>query len=75
MNQDLVRKHVAQVETLYSEKSEIQLRHAAEIKTLKDQISYLESKYAMLKHFEEKMAHYKIPETKIIYKYDEGLVT
>jgi len=75
MNQDIVRKHVKQVETLYSQKSEIQLEHASEVKQLKDQISYLEGKYSKLKHFEEKMAHYEIPETKIIYKYDEGIVT
>lgn len=75
MNQDLVRKHVSQIETLYSQNSEVQLKHAADVKSYKDQVSYLEGKYAMLKHFEEKMAHYEIPETKIIYKYDEGLVT
>ena len=75
MNQDLVRMHVTQVETLYAKQSETQLEHAAQVKQYKDQVSYLEGKYAMLKHFEEKMAHYEIPETKIIYKYDEGLVT
>ena len=73
MNQDLVRKHVRQIDTLYQEKSGIQIEHASEVKRLKDQIEYLEGKYSMLKHFEQKMAHYEIPETKIIYKYDESL--
>ena len=75
MNQELVRKHVKQVETLYQEKTDLELKHSQETKQLKDQVGYLEGKYSTLKHFEEKMAHYQIPETKIIYKYDEGLVT
>ena len=74
LNSDIVRQHALQIQQMNKQMSELKLRHDAELRSAREESSYMQTKVIGLQEVAKKVEHYQPVEAKVITRQDSGLL-